>query len=184
VNLTFGAAGGTRRLVKSEPPSGPERDEAEFDRGRLERVIPELVRRILEAGLEKISEGPESVRRAMGDLRLPRDVLHAMLSQLDETKSGLYRVVAKEVRDILEQTNFAEELVRALTAVSFEVRTSVRFVPNEDGARATPEVKSKVQVHRKNAPAPSPDTRAPEQRPDPPSPGANAPAAEKREDKS
>jgi hypothetical protein len=170
--------------VKSEPPSGPERDEAELDRSRLERVVPELVRRILEAGLEKLSEGPENVRRAVGDLRLPREALHAMLSQLDETKTGLYRVVAKEVRDILEQTNFAEELVRALTAVSFEIRTSVRFVPNENGARATPEVKSKVQVHRKNAPAPAPDNHAAEQPTDGPAASDRAPGAEKREDKS
>jgi hypothetical protein len=148
--------------VKSEPP-GPERDDAEIDRGRLERVVPEVVRRILEAGLEKLSEGPENVRRAVGDLRLPREAITAILSQLDETKTGLYRVVAKEVRDILEQTNFADELVRALTSVSFEIRTSVRFVPNEDGARPTPEVKSKVQVQRKNSPAPSTDSPTPDE---------------------
>ena len=147
--------------MKSEPPPpGPERDDAESDRRKLERVIPELVRRIVEAGFEKISEGPENVRRAVHDLRLPREALTAILSQLDETKTGLYRVVAKEVRDILEQTNFADELVRALTAVSFEIRTSVRFVPNADGDRATPEVKSKLHVQRKSAPPPSPENSA------------------------
>jgi hypothetical protein len=145
----------------SEPPLGTERDDAETDRRRLERVIPELVRRILEVGLEKLSEGPENVRRAVGDLRLPREALAAILSQLDETKTGLYRVVAKEVRDILEQTNFADELVRALTAVSFEIRTSVRFVPNESGSRATPEVKSKLHVQRNSAPPPAPEDKTP-----------------------
>lgn len=164
--------------MKSESPPGPERDDAELDRNRLERVVPELVRRIVEAGLEKISEGPENVRKAVGDLRLPREALAAILSQLDETKTGLYRVVAKEVRDILEQTNFADELVRALTAVSFEIRTSVRFVPNEDGTRATPEVKAKLHVQRSSTPS------APEAKTAPESASHPANAAEKHEEKS
>jgi hypothetical protein len=168
--------------VKSEPPPAPERDDSELDRRKLERVIPELVRRIVEAGLEKISEGPENVRRAVGDLKLPREALGAILSQLDETKTGLYRVVAKEVRDILEQTNFADELVRALTAVSFEIRTSVRFVPNESGARATPEVKAKLHVKRTSSPPPGPDENQ-HQEHEPKTPEVQT-AGEKHEDRS
>lgn len=154
--------------VKSEPPAGPEREDSDSERGRLERVIPELVRRIVEAGLDKLGEGPENVRRVVGDLRLPREALATILAQLDETKSGLYRVVAKEVRDILQQTSFADELVRALTALSFEIRTEVRFIPNDSRTRPTPEVKSEVKVRRKGATAPSapaattPEAPAPE----------------------
>jgi hypothetical protein len=153
--------------VKTEPPAGNEREDPDADRRRLERVIPELVKRILEVGLDKLSEGPESVRRVVGDMKLPREALGSILSQLDETKSGLYRVVAKEVRDILEQTSFADEIVRALTSLSFEIRTEVRFIPNDARTRPTPEVRSKVQVRRHgkavtpetdNTPTPSPSS--------------------------
>jgi hypothetical protein len=146
--------------VKTEPPAGNEREDPDADRRRLERVIPELVKRILEVGLDKLSEGPENVRRVVGDLKLPREALGSILSQLDETKSGLYRVVAKEVRDILEQTSFADEIVRALTALSFEIRTEVRFIPNDARTRPTPEVRSKVQVRRHGVPV-SPETDPP-----------------------
>ena len=142
----------------------PERghDDTEDDRRPLERIVPEIVKRILEAGLEKISEGPENVRKVVGDLKLPKEALGAILAQLDETKSGLYRVVAREVREVLERTNFADELVRALTAVSFEIRTSVRFVPNDAGDRATPEVRHKVSVKKSNPPpAPEADGEEP-----------------------
>ncbi|HYH42763.1 MAG TPA: hypothetical protein VD867_12350 [Burkholderiales bacterium] len=143
--------------MKTEPPAGNEREDPDADRRRLERVIPELVKRILEVGLDKLSEGPENVRRVVGDLKLPREALGSILSQLDETKSGLYRVVAKEVRDILQQTSFADEIVRALTALSFEIRTEVRFIPNDARTRPTPEVRSKVQVRRHGVPV-SPET--------------------------
>jgi hypothetical protein len=138
-----------------EPEHGPE--EAEADRRPLERIVPEIIKRLIEAGIEKISEGPENVRKVVGDLKLPKEALGAILGQLDETKSGIYRVVAREVREVLERTNFADELTRALTAVSFEIRTSVRFVPNDPGERPSPEVRHKVSV-RKSSPPPAPSS--------------------------
>jgi hypothetical protein len=114
----------------------------------LERLLPELIRRIIEAGVDRLSEGPENVRRVVADLKLPREALAAILSQLDETKSGLYRVVAREVRDILSETSLADELAKALTSLSFEIRTTVRFVPNDARKRPSPEVRSTVAVHR------------------------------------
>jgi hypothetical protein len=146
--------------MKSDHELYRDRDEPEGDRRPLERIVPEIVKRIIEAGLEKLSEGPENVRKVVGALELPKEALGAILGQLDDTKSALYRVVAREVREVLEKTNFADELVRALTAVSFEVRTSVRFVPNEAGDRATPEVRHKVSVRKStppSAPPPPPD---------------------------
>jgi hypothetical protein len=139
--------------VTSEPAGGPDLDETEVDRRGLERLIPVLVKRILEAGIERLSEGPDSVRRVVSDLRLPREALASLLAQIDETKTGLYRVVAKEVRDFLEQTSVAEEFTRALTALSFEIKTEVRFIPN-DARRPTPDVRSKISVKRRGTAAP------------------------------
>ena len=139
----------------NEPEHG--HDDPEVDRRPLERIVPEIVKRIIEAGLEKISEGPENVRKVMADLKLPKEALGAIFGQLDETKSGIYRVVAREVREVLERTNFADELTRALTAVSFEIRTSVRFVPNDAGDRPSPEVRHKVSVKKSTPPPPPAD---------------------------
>ena len=153
-HLTSAAPSGTRSDVTSEPAGGPDLPESEVDRRRLERLIPDIIKRVLEAGLERLSEGPDSVRRVVGDLRLPREALGAIWAQLDESKTGLYRVVAKEVRDFLEQTSFAEEITRALTALSFEIRTEVRFVPNDAKNRPTPDIRSKVSVKRRSSSPP------------------------------
>jgi hypothetical protein len=78
-----------------------------------------------------------------------------MFSQLEETKNGLYRAVAREVRDFLENTNFAEELTRALTTLSFEIKTEVRFIPNDSRSKPpVPDVRSKVSVKRRESTAP------------------------------
>jgi hypothetical protein len=171
-----GAAAGGRRFderrswryaffVTSEPAGGPDLEESEVDRSRLERLIPVLVKRILEAGIDRLHDSPDSVRRLMSELRLPREALNAILSQIDESKSGLYRVVAKEVRDFLGKTNFADELTRALTSLSFEIRTEVRFIPNDARGRPSPDVRSKVSVKKRpSTPPPHDETPAPPER--------------------
>ena len=109
------------------PADGDDRPE-EKERRRLERLLPELIKRLVEAGYEKISEGPENVREFVREMKLPKEVLALLLAQIDETKNGLYRVVAKEIRDFLEHTNFSEEMAKVLTMLSFEIKTEVRFI--------------------------------------------------------
>jgi hypothetical protein len=100
-------------------------------RGRLEGVIPELIKRAVELGVEKAHEAPESLKHLMNDLRLPKEVAGYLLSQVEDTKNGALRVVAKETRDFLEHTNLAHEIKKMLTTLQFEVNTTIRFRPNE-----------------------------------------------------
>jgi hypothetical protein len=134
--------------VSSDRPPAPEPEEKERERRRLERLLPEVIKRLVEAGYEKITEGPENVREFVREMRLPKEALALLLAQVDETKNGLYRVVAKEIRDFLEHTNFAEEMAKVLTMLSFEIKTEVRFIPNDSKLAPRPEVRSKVRVRR------------------------------------
>jgi hypothetical protein len=122
-----------------EPPdfdssSEDEKHEGEGKR-RFERAVPEVLRRIVEravvAGIEKITEAPENIRDLVGDMKLPKEAANYLYEQIDDTKKGVYRVVAKEIRDVLEHMNFADEIANVLTKLSFEVNTTIRFVPNE-----------------------------------------------------
>jgi len=100
-------------------------------RRRLEGVIPELIKRAVEIGVEKATEAPESVKQFMGDLKIPKEIAGYIFAQVEETKNGLFRVVAKEMRDFLEHANLSGEMQRLLTTVQFEVSTTIRFRPNE-----------------------------------------------------
>jgi hypothetical protein len=148
--------------VPTEPPPPPDRDEPERDEKRIERALREAVRKIIEAGYERLSEGPENVRHLMSELKLPKEVMGALFGTLDDTKNGLYRVVAREVRDFLEHSNLAEDIVRGLTALSFEIKTEVRFIPNDARPnRPTPDVRSKVSVKRNTSPSSPPSGPSP-----------------------
>jgi hypothetical protein len=124
-------------------------------RRRLDSVIPELIKRAVELGVEKAAEAPDNLKEFVGGMKLPREVAHYLLSQVEETKNGLFRVVAKEIRDFLEHTNLSSEMRKILTTVKFEVNTTIRFKPNDAGSTEgetqkfpKPEVRTDVQVKR------------------------------------
>jgi hypothetical protein len=150
--------------VPTEPPPPKDSDESRDDgreENRVERVLREIVRKVIEAGYERLSEGPENVRHLMSELKLPKETLGALFGTLDDTKNGLYRVVAREVRDFLEHSNLAEDIVRGLTALSFEIKTEVRFIPNDSRLRGAPDVRTKVSVRRDRPSQPPPDSARP-----------------------
>ncbi|WP_394820663.1 hypothetical protein [Pendulispora albinea] len=99
-------------------------------RRRLEGVIPDLIKRAVEIGVEKAAEAPDTVKHLMGELKLPKEIAGYILAQIDETKNGVVRVVANEVRDFLEHANLGAEAAKILTSLQFEVSTTIRFRPN------------------------------------------------------
>jgi hypothetical protein len=108
---------------------------------------------LLESGAKNIS--PEGIRQALGELKLPKEALSQALAQLEETRSGLYRSVSREVRDLLERTSISEELAKALSLLALEVKMEVRFKPSSMAPPKTSHVSTKIKVRKSDNP-PSP----------------------------
>ncbi len=127
--------------------------EPERRRRRLERVLPDILKRAIERGLETgigtLSNSSEALRDMLGDnvKHVPKELVGYVFSQVDETKNAMVRVVAREVRDFLSATDLAHELQKALTSLSFEIRTEIRFIPNDAGG-VRPEVRAEVDPKR------------------------------------
>ncbi len=160
----------------SDRPSQPPSDSQGPRRGRFENILPGLIRRGIEkgieAGLHTIERSVETaagttdavrgvfsevklprdvanaVGRALTEAKLPREIASAVFNQFDETKNDVLRIVAGEVRDFLEATDLASEIKAALTSLSFEIRTEVRFIPNDAGTGVKPEVRARSRIKR------------------------------------
>ncbi|NMC70470.1 MAG: hypothetical protein GYA57_10455 [Myxococcales bacterium] len=117
----------------------------------LEGAMGEFVRRGIGAGLDRLgkSERGQQLRAALGDLRLPKEIAGYVASQFDDTKNAILKVVAHEIRQFLETSHFADELARILTTLSFEISTTVRFVPNAEGRKLRPEIASRARLRRR-----------------------------------
>ena len=131
---------------RSRPSSGP-------TRGPTDGVLSELLKRLIDAGAKNLSAEP--MRQLLAEMKLPKDALLHLLSQhlliqLEETKENVYRLVSRELKDLLERTNVAEEVASALTRLSLDVTMRVRFSPTEG---ATPTLRVKVTPREEDSAA-------------------------------
>ena len=101
-------------------------------RGRLEQFIPDIVRRTFYAGLGAVFTTEEGIRKIASDFHLPKDVANYLIQQAATSKDELFRVVGKELRGFLESVNVSGELQKLLTSLSFEIKTEIRFIPNDE----------------------------------------------------
>jgi hypothetical protein len=117
-------------------------------RQKLEGLVPEVARRLFYAGLGAVFTTEEGMRKIATDFSLPKDMARYLIQSAQSTKDELFQIVAAELRGFLEGLNLNEELLRLLTSLSFEIKTEVRFIPNEQKV-LKPQIKNKVAVRRK-----------------------------------
>ncbi len=138
-----------------DPLDDPDEDlpigtRTETRRRRLERLLPDVLKRAIEKGIEhglgtitNANDSINSIRSAVHKTELPKEMAGYVFSQVDDTKNAMVRVVAREVREFLEAADLAKELQKVLTTLSFEIKTEIRFIPNDAGG-LTPNVKARI----------------------------------------
>jgi hypothetical protein len=118
-------------------------------RGRLEQLIPDIVRRTFYAGLGAVFTTEEGIRKIASEFHLPKDVANFLIQQAAASKDEIFRIFARELRSFLESTNVSGELQKLLTSLSFEIKTEIRFIPNDEAVGGVrPNIRPKVAVKR------------------------------------
>jgi hypothetical protein len=116
-------------------------------RHRLERLVPELVKKTFAAGLGAVFSTEEGIRKIARE-SLP-EVAGYIASSADGAKDKVFDVIARETREFLGSLNVSEEIAKILTTLSFEIKTEIRFIPNSERyIGAEPDVKASVRLKR------------------------------------
>jgi hypothetical protein len=122
-------------------------DLPETVRSRLERLVPELVKKTFAAGLGAVFQTEEGIRKIARE-SLP-EMAGYIASSADGAKDKVFEVIARETREFLSNLNVSEEIAKILTTLSFEIKTEIRFIPNSDRfVGAEPDVKASVRLKR------------------------------------
>lgn len=116
-------------------------------RERLEKLLPDVVRRAINAGSSAVHTTEDGIRRLVSEFNLPREVAAYLMVQASASKDEMLRIVGSEVRRFLETVNLSGELQKLLTSLSFEIKTEIRFIPN-DQAVVKPEIKNRTTVKK------------------------------------
>jgi hypothetical protein len=100
---------------------------AGFDaRTSFERILPELIRRGLEAGRGPLEKVSESI--------FPKDLASQLVGQLGDIRSGIVKAVAHEVGRFLRDADIASELRKVLIGLDVDAHVRLRFKARDDGS--------------------------------------------------
>ena len=103
----------------------------------------------MDVGASALFTTEEGIRRLATEFQLPRDVAAYLLTQASSSKDEVLRIIAQEIRRFLETVNVSGELQKLLTSLSFEIKTEIRFIPNDEAVGGVkPDVKNRVGVKR------------------------------------
>lgn len=129
-------------------PDGPE-EESGF-RKAVEGFVPDIFKRSLTSGIGSLFMSDDGLRSLVADKKLPKEAVGYLIGQADATKREFMRIVSREIREFLETMDFGGELTKILTSISFEIRTEVRFIPNDAAVKPNMRNRVKVKKTRKN----------------------------------
>jgi hypothetical protein len=87
----------------------------------------------------------ERERSERGLTDFVRRAVSAGVGAATRSKDDIMRAAATEMRNWLEHLNLNEELAKALSKLVIEVKTEIRFRPNDDG-KMVPETVNDVKV--------------------------------------
>lgn len=112
------------------------------------RLLGDFVKKAFATGINTMLNTEEGVRAVVGAVA-QKDIIGSAVSGVDATRKEAAAIVGREIGSFLETLNLSEEITKILTSVSFEIRTEVRFVPNEEGklrAKLTGGAKPKIKM--------------------------------------
>jgi hypothetical protein len=111
------------------------------------RDISDSLRKRLRSSLRGLLS-EDGLRQVVADA-VPKELLRYLMGQIDAGKDEVVRIVGVQVRKFLENLDIGGELQKVLTSVSFEIRTEVRFIPNDQSVQSVrPEGKVRVKIKR------------------------------------
>ncbi len=91
--------------------------------------LSEMARKVLLTGLGAIFMTEESIRNAIGDMKLPKDAMGYVLDQAKKQKDELVAVVADEVSRFFSKIKVHEEIQKALSALQIHIDARLSFSP-------------------------------------------------------
>ncbi len=143
--------------LKPDLPAGASRDPASFFSKAYESFVPEILRKTVLLGLGGVSMTEDEVRRALTDLRLPRDeakrVFDYLLEQSQKSKNDLVSMVGAEVKSFLRQLSLEDELRRALEGMRVKIQAEITFERQASGD-PTPRVQLELRARGLEGAAP------------------------------
>lgn len=102
--------------------------------------MTEVARRILLTGLGAIFMTEEGIRKAVGDMKLPKDAVGYVLDTVLKQKDELLSMVASELGKFFSKVKVHEEVQKALSGLQLHLDAKLTFDQKKVHPVSTPKI--------------------------------------------
>ncbi len=106
------------------------------------RRMSDTVRKALAQGFRAARSSEEKLRGMVSEA-MPKEVVTYLKGAIDSGRDELVRIVGNQTRKFLEGIDVGGEVSKILTSLSFEIRTEIRFIPNDQ--KVKPDIKMTIK---------------------------------------
>ncbi len=133
--------------IPDDPTSPP--DEAPGGPGTV-GFVADVVRKAVLTGVGALFLTEEGARKVAREWKLPKDLATYLVSQASGARDEVLRVVAQELRRLLDSETFRKEILKSVENMTVEIHAEMRLKASD--GEPTPPVRVKVKRR------PKPDT--------------------------
>ncbi len=137
-----------------DPPESITQDPEERPPQREQRRMSDTVKKAISQGFRAARSGEEKIRGMVSDA-MPKELVTYIKGAIDTAREEVVRVVGNQTRKFLEGIDVGGEVAKILTALSFEIKTEIRFIPNDQ--KIKPDIKTTVRPKKVKAETPEED---------------------------
>lgn len=107
----------------------------------------EMIKRVMSVGLGAAFMTEESVRSALGDIKLPKEVLTTILHGASRSKEEFLNRIGNETVKLLSKIDFVKEASRFVEEHKFHISAEIEVV-KKDSSKSDPglELKTKIKI--------------------------------------
>jgi hypothetical protein len=87
--------------------------------------------KLLRLGMGAVWMTEEGVRKAVQDLRMPRDATAYLLEQIDKRKSEIFTLVRNEIQRAFKKVDTTQLVKNILKSHDLEIEAKIRFKPRK-----------------------------------------------------
>ena len=89
--------------------------------------LSDTLKKVFSAGVSAAFMTEEGIRKYLADLKLPKELLEALLSGANKSKEELTTRVAKEINGIISKIDWVQELSKFAESHKFKIKAEIEI---------------------------------------------------------
>lgn len=94
--------------------------------------LSDTLKKVFSVGVSAAFMTEEGIRKYLSDLKLPKEIMEALLSGANKSKEELTNRVAKEINGIMSKIDWVQELSKFAENHKFKIKAEIEIEKKKD----------------------------------------------------